>query len=193
MRSAALNRFLIALTASAFLVACSSKPVEEDVDEDVDTTTEYEDSTSTEPVDRGESSKSEESSEPLTADNFHDHPSHYDGTTDSRIIYFAFDRSEVPSAAFDTLRAHARHLRSDSSANVRLEGHTDERGTREYNVALSERRSKAVEQFLRVQGVSSSQLKNVSYGEEKPQARGSDEMSWAKNRRVELNYTSGRP
>lgn len=187
MRPTAMNRLLVAVAATAFLAACSSKPVEEDV---VDTTDQ---STVTTPVEGTESSKPDYSHIPLTAEGFHNHPSHYDGTTDTRIIYFAFDRSEVPAAAFDSLRAHAKHLRSSSDANVRLEGHTDERGTREYNVALAERRSKAVEQFLRVQGVSSSQLQTVSYGEEKPQAKGSDEMSWAKNRRVELNYTAGRP
>ena len=76
---------------------------------------------------------------------------------------------------------------------MRLEGHADERGTREYNVALSERRSQAVEKFLRVQGVSSSQIDVVSYGEEKPAASGHSEMDWAKNRRVEINYTAGTP
>lgn len=187
MRSNAMNRLLVAVAATAFLAACSSKPVEEDVVDDV------EQSTVTAPVKGSESSKADYSHIPLTADGFHNHPSHYDGTTATRIIYFAFDRSEVPAAAFDTLRAHAKHLRSTNNAKVRLEGHTDERGTREYNVALAERRSKAVEQFLRVQGVSSSQLQTVSYGEEKPQVKGSDEMSWAKNRRVELNYTAGRP
>lgn len=187
MRSNAMNRLLVAVAATAFLAACSSKPVEEDVVDDV------EQPTVTSPVKGSESSKADYSHIPLTAEGFHNHPSHYDGTTDTRIIYFAFDRSEVPAAAFDSLRAHAKHLRGSNNAKVRLEGHTDERGTREYNVALAERRSKAVEQFLRVQGVSSSQLQTVSYGEEKPQAKGSDEMSWAKNRRVELNYTAGRP
>ncbi|HLR16570.1 MAG TPA: peptidoglycan-associated lipoprotein Pal [Alcanivoracaceae bacterium] len=187
MRSSTVKHLVVAVTASAFLAACSSKPVEEDtgyVAPPVDTP-----KTVVDPVDTSDSQQYI----PLTAKDFHNHPSHYDGTTNSRIIYFAFDRSEVPAAAFDTLRAHANHLRSRGNSVVRLEGHTDERGTREYNIALAERRSKAVEQFLRVQGVSASQLVTVSYGEEKPQALGSDEMSWAKNRRVELNYTSGRP
>ncbi len=187
MRSIAMNRLMVAVAATAFLAACSSKPVEEDVVEEID------DITVTEPVEDTESTKPDYSHIPLTAEGFHNHPSHYDGTTNTRIIYFAFDRSEIPSAAFDTLRAHAKYLRSNNNAKVRLEGHTDERGTREYNVALAERRSKAVQQFLRVQGVSSAQLQTVSYGEEKPQAKGSDEMSWAKNRRVELNYTAGNP
>lgn len=192
MRVTMFNRLFIALLASAMLAACSSKPTEEDTYETTPEPVAQQPSTTT-PVVPSRPSRPDYSNIPLTAENFHNHPSHYDGTTDSRTIYFAFDRSEVPAAAFDTLRAHASHLKSNRNAKVRLEGHTDERGTREYNVALSERRAKAVEQFLRVQGVSASQLETVSYGEEKPAARGSDEMSWAKNRRVELNYTSGRP
>ncbi|MEQ9511076.1 MAG: OmpA family protein, partial [Alloalcanivorax xenomutans] len=89
--------------------------------------------------------------------------------------------------------AHATYLKNNANAKLRLEGHADERGTREYNVALSERRAQAVQKFLRVQGVSSSQLEVVSYGEEKPAAFGHSEMDWAKNRRVELNYVAGRP
>lgn len=193
MRLTTFNKLFVALLASAMLAACSSKPTEEDTYETTQPVVEQQPPAATEPVIQQRPTRPDYSNIPLTAENYHNHPSHYDGTTDSRIIYFAFDRSEVPAAAFDTLRAHASHLKSNRNARVRLEGHTDERGTREYNVALSERRSKAVEQFLRVQGVSASQLETVSYGEEKPAARGSDELSWAKNRRVELNYTSGRP
>jgi len=189
MRSSTMNKLLVAVAASAFLAACSSKPVEDDQGHATGSLDKP--GTITDGV--GTDGSGDYDHIPLTAGDFHNHPSHYDGTTDTRIIYFAFDRSEVPAAAFDSLRAHADHLRGTGNAVVRLEGHTDERGTREYNIALAERRSKAVQQFLRVQGVSSSQLVTVSYGEEKPQALGSDEMSWAKNRRVELNYTSGRP
>ena len=138
------------------------------------------------PVEPATPVKPDTSSIPLTADNFYNHPSNYDGTTDTRVIYFAFDSNTVPAAAFETLRAHATYLKNNSNAKVRLEGHADERGTREYNVALSERRSQAVEKFLRVQGVSSSQIEVVSYGEEKPAAMGSSEEAMAQNRRVEL-------
>ncbi|MEY1662406.1 peptidoglycan-associated lipoprotein Pal [Isoalcanivorax beigongshangi] len=174
------------------MAGCSSKPTDEDQSY-TDTNAYVEQPTQVESVRPTTPTRPDYSNIPLTADNFHNHPSHYTGTTDSRIIYFAFDRSDVPAAAFDTLRAHANYLKGNRSAQVRLEGHTDERGTREYNVALSERRSKAVEQFLRVQGVASAQITTVAYGKEKPAARGSDDLSMAKNRRVELNYTSGRP
>ena len=178
---------LFALMLAAALAACSSTPTEDDSSA-TDDMSQQTDTSPVTPVEPSTPSKPDTSSIPLTADNFYNHPSNYDGTTDSRVIYFAFDSNTVPAAAFETLRAHATYLKNNSNAKVRLEGHADERGTREYNVALSERRSKAVEKFLRVQGVSSSQLEIVSYGEEKPAVMGSSESAWAQNRRVELVF-----
>jgi peptidoglycan-associated lipoprotein len=180
---------LFAVLLASSLVACSSKPTDDqsgDLQPGAQSGSEIS-AVQEQPI------QAQQSAIALTADNFHNHPSNYDGTTNSRVIYFAFDNSSVPAAAFETLRAHANYLKANSNAKVRLEGHADERGTREYNVALGERRSQSVEKFLRVQGVSAAQIEIVSYGEEKPAAYGSDEMSWAKNRRVELNYLSGRP
>lgn len=184
------NRLLIALLASSLLAACSSRPAEEDVS-DVDTAPAAE--TETAAVEPREPVRPDSHATPLTADGYHNHPSHYDGSTDSRIIYFAYDRSEIPAASFDTLRAHADHLKRNPSARVRIEGHTDERGTREYNIGLGERRAKSVEQFLRVQGVAANQIEVVSYGEERPAARGQTEMAWAENRRAVIDYRAGRP
>lgn len=188
MRAFSLDR-IMALLLVALLAACSSQPTEDTTAEDTTAAP----STESEVVAPSVPVKPQISSIPLTADNFANHPSNYDGTTDTKVIFFTFDSSAVPAAAFETLRAHANYLKGNSSAKVRLEGHADERGTREYNVALSERRAQSVEKFLRVQGVSASQIEVVSYGEEKPSAYGHDEMSWAKNRRVALNYTAGRP
>lgn len=182
-----INPFFAVILAG-LLAACSSTPTEEDT-----SSTDTMPQETTQPVERPAPTKPETSSIPLTAENFHNNPSNYDGTTDTRVIYFAFDSNTVPAAAFETLRAHAKYLKENPNAKVRLEGHADERGTREYNVALSERRAEAVEKFLRVQGVSASQLRTVAYGEEKPAAFGHTEMDWAKNRRVVLNYTAGRP
>lgn len=183
-------RLLAMLLAVFMLTACATQPVDED-EADVDRPDDP-DAAEVDAVDDDERVRPEDDT-PDDPDRFHNHPANYDGSTDSRVIYFAFDRSEIPSAAFDTLRAHARYLQENSDAKVRLEGHTDERGTREYNIGLGERRSQSVEQFLRVQGVSADQLETVSYGEEKPAKEGSDEMAWAQNRRVELNYTSREP
>ncbi|TLX55835.1 peptidoglycan-associated lipoprotein Pal [Stutzerimonas nosocomialis] len=100
-------------------------------------------------------------------------------------FYFEYDSSDLKPEAMRALDVHARDLKGNG-ARVALEGHTDERGTREYNMALGERRSKAVQRYLVLQGVSPAQLEVVSYGEERPVATGNDEQSWAQNRRVEL-------
>lgn len=105
-----------------------------------------------------------------------------------KTIYFDFDKAVIKPEAFEVLKAHARRLVSDGSLVIRLEGHADERGTREYNLALGERRGNAVAKFLRVNGVSNSQMDIVSYGEEKPIAYGQSEQAWAQNRRVEISY-----
>ena len=100
-------------------------------------------------------------------------------------FYFAYDSSDLLPEAMRALDVHAKDLKADGSRVV-LQGHTDQRGTREYNMALGERRAKAVQRYLVLQGVSPAQLELVSYGEERPVATGSDESSWAQNRRVEL-------
>ncbi|GED22455.1 peptidoglycan-associated lipoprotein Pal [Halomonas halmophila] len=107
---------------------------------------------------------------------------------ETRTIYFAYDSDSIRPEFQSVLNAHASFLRNNSSASVVLQGHTDERGTREYNLALGERRAGAVEEFLSVQGVSPSQVEVVSYGEERPAARGSNERAYAQNRRVVFAY-----
>lgn len=106
------------------------------------------------------------------------------------IIYFDFDQSEIRPEDRATLERHANQLANDSRASVRLEGHADERGSREYNIGLGERRSQAVRRLLLIQGGSASQISTVSFGEERPAAFGSDEVSYGKNRRVEIKYTN---
>lgn len=116
-----------------------------------------------------------------------------DQMADSRIpevrtIYFAYDSDQIRSEFESVLNAHVRYLQSNGNARVVLQGHTDERGTREYNLALGERRANAVERFLNIQGVSPSQVEVVSYGEERPAARGQSEDAYAQNRRVIFAY-----
>jgi peptidoglycan-associated lipoprotein len=105
-----------------------------------------------------------------------------------RIIYFEFDRAELKPEDETLIAAHARYLASHPGTRVRLEGHTDERGTREYNIGLGERRAQTVRRALLLQGVAETQVATVSYGEERPAAAGSDEVAWAQNRRVEIVY-----
>lgn len=107
-------------------------------------------------------------------------------------IYFMLDSSQVQDDFVPVVAAHAQYLASHPSQHVVLEGHADERGSPEYNIALGEQRAKSVANMLKVQGVSESQLELVSYGEEKPAVFGSDEGSWERNRRVELRYQHGR-
>jgi peptidoglycan-associated lipoprotein len=103
-------------------------------------------------------------------------------------IYFAYDSSELDSESQAIAEAHATFLRDNSSMQVVLEGHADERGTREYNLALGERRAQSVADVFMALGVSAANIENVSYGEENPVAEGHDDSAWRLNRRVEIRY-----
>ena len=103
-------------------------------------------------------------------------------------VYFDYDSSQIRADFLPVLDAHARYLRDNPGARIRLEGHTDERGTREYNIALGERRGEAVRRALLLRGAARAQLLVVSYGEEQPAVLGSGETAWAKNRRVVMVY-----
>lgn len=105
-----------------------------------------------------------------------------------RTIYFEFDSSQVAEEYLDLIAAHGKYLADNPQRRMRVEGHADERGSREYNVGLGERRAKAVERLLRFQGVGNDQVEVVSFGEELPVAFGHDEAAWRLNRRVELVY-----
>lgn len=105
-----------------------------------------------------------------------------------KIIYFDFDSDRVRSEFLDVLNAHANYLATYGDIRVRLEGHTDERGSREYNIALGERRARSVENIMLLAGVRAEQLSLVSYGEELPASLGHNEEAWGQNRRVELVY-----
>ncbi|WP_020161831.1 peptidoglycan-associated lipoprotein [Cycloclasticus pugetii] len=106
----------------------------------------------------------------------------------TKVIYFAFDSSAVEPQYEAVLAAHGAYLAANVGVSVIVEGHADERGTREYNVALSEKRAKTVQNLLSLQGAGESQTEAVALGEEKPVAIGHDESAWRLNRRVELIY-----
>ena len=105
-----------------------------------------------------------------------------------RVVYFDFDRADIRTDSQAVVGAHAAFLAKNPSQKVRLEGHADERGSREYNIGLGERRGQAVRRALLLQGVAEAQLSTVSYGEERPAVAGSDEQAYALNRRVEIVY-----
>ncbi len=106
----------------------------------------------------------------------------------SRTFYFDYDKSVLKPADLAALELHAQILRRNNDRSVVVEGHTDERGTREYNLALGERRADAVRSFLLSAGVSSRQIESVSYGEEQPEDPGHNDSSWARNRRAVVSY-----
>lgn len=106
----------------------------------------------------------------------------------NKVVYFDYDTAEIRPDATELLRAHAGYMYRTPGVSVTLEGHTDERGTRGYNLALGDRRADAVQRFLVAEGVPAERLRRLSYGEERPADPASSERAWSLNRRVELVY-----
>ncbi len=115
-------------------------------------------------------------------------PTEYEKLLKVRTLFFDFDRSELRPEDQRVVAAHARYLSEHPNTRMRLEGHADERGSREYNIGLGERRAQTVRRNLALQGAGASQLSTRSFGEEKPLDSGHSETSWQLNRRVELVY-----
>ena len=161
---------------SALLFACSATPVPDP--EPVDTT--Y----------GGDAGAGADTAG--TGDNTMGDGEFFEETVESlgTVIYFEFDSSEVRAEDQDLVAGHAISLNDNPRASVRLEGHADERGSREYNIGLGERRAQAVRQMLMIQGVSASQIQTVSFGEERPVAMGSSDSDYAENRRVEIKTSN---
>ena len=106
----------------------------------------------------------------------------------TRTIYFDFDSSNIRPEFVNVLRAHAEYLLANPGLRMTLEGHADERGTREYNLALGERRALMVKRFMMAEGINPAQVSEISYGEERPVDPGQGEVAWSRNRRVEIVY-----
>ena len=155
------------VVAFGVVVGCSSKGGDAAGTGAVDPNAGYGSSTSTSGADTSSASSEEAALRAITT------------------FYFEFDSSELKPEAMRALDVHAKDLKAQGN-RVALEGHTDERGTREYNMALGERRAAAVQRYLVLQGVSPAQLELISYGEEKAAVTGTSEEAWAQNRRVEL-------
>jgi peptidoglycan-associated lipoprotein len=125
-------------------------------------------------------------SEPMTAVELLEQT---DGELANRTIYFEYDSAKLTSESIAILETHGNFIAGNGEVSVRLEGHADERGSREYNIALGDRRAQSVRRVLLFQGASSDQVETVSYGEEQPADSGHDDAAWGINRRVELIYT----
>lgn len=165
---------MVVLAVALGLSACGSNPTRDDVI--VDTTT-----------------QTGAVVQPVTIDGLQDgtliDPNSIAGRAPlERVIYFDYDQAELRPEFLDIVAQHGRFMAENPEAQVRLEGHTDERGTREYNIALGEERAKTISRMLQLQGVSSSQLRTVSYGEELPVDEAHNSDAWAKNRRVNVIY-----
>jgi peptidoglycan-associated lipoprotein len=106
----------------------------------------------------------------------------------ARIVYFDYDSYVIKPEFQSLIESHARFLKSNGSRKVVVEGHTDERGGREYNLALGQRRAEAVRRALGLLGINDNQVEAVSFGKEKPAVQGSDEAAWSQNRRAEIAY-----
>jgi peptidoglycan-associated lipoprotein len=179
---------IAAITFAVFLAGCASNDVEETSGSE---TTE----TGMEDEGMGDLNLEVEQQEPVTMDTSEEDDmmaaevtSEFQDLLDQTIVYFDFDESAIRSEFRTVLNAHAMNLAANPNMSVVLEGHADERGTREYNLALGERRAKSVSDYLMLRGVASSQIDTVSYGEEKPLALGSTASDYAENRRVEIVY-----
>lgn len=166
---------LVLIAASALMMAaCGNKPLPE-----AQSTSEPVNATTTEGATSGSVSGSALSAEQQALEA---------AKAAGVIVYFDYDRAEIKSEFVPVVAAHAKFLNGNAQRKVRLEGHSDERGSREYNIGLGERRAQAVRRALMLQGVTESQITTVSYGEERPAVQGSDESAYSKNRRVELVY-----
>jgi peptidoglycan-associated lipoprotein len=168
-------RLILALMIALTLAACQTAPeAPAEPEPEPDTTPQVETKPAPDPRDYTDSR------------NF-DNP---ESLLSKRVIYFDFDKSVVRQEYRGIVAAHAAYLAAHGSARMTLEGHADERGTREYNLGLGERRGNAVSGLMSAQGGRGNQMTTVSYGEERPTCRVSDEECWSLNRRVEIVYTA---
>ncbi len=172
------NRLFLALAVAVSLVACSSVPLEDVPVEDKGATSV--------PAQPGGTGGEQSRVAPVVTDSA---AATAAGPVNvARIIYFDYDSYVIKPEFQALIEAHSRFLKANNRRRVSIEGHTDERGGREYNLALGQRRSEAVRRALGLLGVPDSQIEAVSFGKEKPAAPGSDEAAWAQNRRAEIVY-----
>jgi len=171
--------FIVGFLGSA-LIGCSSTPTPAPEAEEVETITKQ---VATEQV-----NEDIEAAKMLKAQALAAQKTELLADIQRKVVYFDFDRSEVKSEFYSIIKANADYMALEPSASVTVRGHCDERGTREYNLALGERRANSVRDALMAEGVSSSRINVVSYGEDNPVAEGHNEAAWSQNRRAEFSY-----
>ena len=175
-----MKKILIGLSLAILLAACASKdPIKAPVDSATPTPTSAVTPTpTTKPTDNTNVS-GKPMVDPLKDPN---------NILSKRVIYFEYDQDSVKAEYASLIQEHAKFLANNRNRKIRLEGHADERGSREYNMALGQRRADAVRKATSVLGVTNDRMETVSFGEDKPKATGHDEAAWAQNRRVEIVY-----
>jgi peptidoglycan-associated lipoprotein len=181
-----MRKVLTTLVMLGVLAGCSSTPTKEQEGaavEDRKPTVSAEPAAKPKPADTGVSTK------PLDTRTVGVNPLTDPGSILSkRSVYFDYDSNLVKDEFKPLVTAHAKYLSQNRSAHATIQGNTDERGSREYNIALGQRRADAVKQMLQLLGAQASQIETVSFGEEKPRAEGNDEKSYAENRRADIVY-----
>lgn len=182
-----IDKILLILFLGAFLGACETAP-----EKSADALAEVEDRTADIDTDAGADTDTDEEAQSYGMEDDEaallrqlEEPA---GPLSVRIIYFEYDSSAILPQFNETIQAHANFLQANPNVTTTLEGHADERGSREYNLALGERRALSVKRQLVLLGASPEQIRTVSYGEERPAATGHDQEAWALNRRVEFIY-----
>ena len=181
-----MKRYLLALTMTAALAACSSTPTKEQEGAAVEDRSGATASTAPaqKPQTGGGTVTKPLAEKPLSGNPLKD-PANI---LSKRSVYFDLDSNIVRDEFKPMVQAHARYLQQNRGQKVTIQGNTDERGSREYNIALGQRRADAVKQMMTLLGAQSEQIETVSFGEEKPKAAGSDEQSWSENRRADIVY-----
>ena len=185
-----MQKYILVLLATALMTGCPAQPTKDDSGSTVNAADIKPDSTDSvqtgklDGADNTQSSAFSAGDEPYRKDAIQDASS----PLSQQVIYFDFNSSSIKSEYRDLITWHGRYLASNPDMKVRLEGHTDERGSREYNIALGDRRAQAVSRILMFQGANKKQVEVISYGEEKPVELEHTEAAWNKNRRVQLVY-----
>jgi peptidoglycan-associated lipoprotein len=176
-----MKRLAIYIAAAVLAVGCASKETQPDASVTDRSTPPPTASTTTPPS----TSTTTPSTTPRVAGDPLKDPNN---VLSKRSVYFEFDSNAVKDEYRGMLQAHSRYLSDNRNRNIRIEGNCDERGSREYNLALGQRRAEAVKKVMTVLGVQDNRIETVSYGEEKPASPGHDEQAWAQNRRADIRY-----
>ena len=176
-----MNRIAACLAVALIAAGCASKEKQPDASVTDRSAGSTQPSTGTS---QGSSSTTPRTTQPVTGNPLTDP----NNVLSKRSVYFEYDSNAVKDEYRNMIQAHARYLGDNRSRNIRIEGNCDERGSREYNLALGQRRAEAVKRVMTVMGVGDNRIETVSYGEEKPVAQGHDEQAWAQNRRADIKY-----